>query len=512
MSKNKRKIKKRNYSTGTGYGSAGASTQKKSLKGFKARSTSPNEDIQYNLSNLRPRSRMLYMSEPIATSALKTIRTNVVGLGLVPSSKIDYDFLGISKESAAQTQKLINRYFDLWANKKLNCDARKVNNFYEMQDITLLGALMNGDAFALIKRKSANATNPFTLRIDMLEADLISTPSGTMTTSICTDGQNPDNKNKIYDGVEVDEDNAITAYHICNRYPYESGKFLDGTKWIRVPAYGDLSGTPNILHICKNERAGQLRGVPILSQVIEPLLQMRRYTESELMAALVNSFFTAFITTEKESRILEDEEGTDDINSNEDDLVIGTGQINQLQPGESITFGDPKHPNSGFDTFMITLCKLVASALELPHEVVLKTFNSNYSASRAAIMEAWKVFKAYRRWFRDDFCQPIYELLIDELVATGKISAPGYFDNPLVKQAYCGCNWVGPTQGQLDPLKEVTAEELKCEYGFSTREESTMNLTGGDFERNVKQLEVEEQQLATVKRISNITINYSKDD
>ena len=176
MSKNKRKIKKINYSTGTGYGSAGASTQKKSLKGFKARSTSPNEDIQYNLSNLRPRSRMLYMSEPIATSALKTIRTNVVGLGLVPSSKIDYDFLGISKESAAQTQKLINRYFDLWANKKLNCDARKVNNFYEMQDITLLGALMNGDAFALIKRKSANATNPFTLRIDMLEADLISTP------------------------------------------------------------------------------------------------------------------------------------------------------------------------------------------------------------------------------------------------------------------------------------------------------------------------------------------------
>ena len=54
---------------------------------------------------------------------------------------------------------------------------------------------------------------------------------------------------------------------------------------------------PNILHIMTAERPDQYRGVPYLAKVIEPLLQIRRYTESELMAALIQSFFTAWVET-----------------------------------------------------------------------------------------------------------------------------------------------------------------------------------------------------------------------
>ena len=489
-----KKIKNSVYSSGTGYGEAGASYRKKSLKALKAHSTSPNEDINYNLATLRRRSRTLYMGAPIATAAMKTMRTNIVGLGLIPSSKIDYEFLGISQKSAEKTQKEINRWFDLWANDKRSCDATGMNDFYDLEGIGLMSAIMNGDGFALIKRKKATPERPLTLRIDLKEADLVSTPSGnTSYSSIVTDGINTKNNNKIYDGVEVDKDGMIVAYHVCNQYPYEM-KYSSAAKWTRIEVEGKLTGTPNILHICNVERAGQLRGVPFIAQIIEPLLQMGRYTESELMAALVNSFFTAFITTEKETNILQGED-VDIANENDTDIAIGTGTINQLNPGESVTFGDPKHPNSGFDIFMITLCKLVSAALELPHEIVLKCFNSNYSASRAAIMEAWKVFLAYRRWFKSDFCTPIWKMVIDELVATGKISAPGYFDNILVREAYCGATWTGPTQGQLDPIKEVQAEKLKVEEGFSTREESTRNLTGGDYSINARQLKTENKLL-----------------
>ncbi|MFQ9465311.1 MAG: phage portal protein [Gallintestinimicrobium sp.] len=45
------------------------------------------------------------------------------------------------------------------------------------------------------------------------------------------------------------------------------------------------------------ERPEQYRGVTYLAQIIEPLLQTRRYTESEITAAIVESFFTAFIKT-----------------------------------------------------------------------------------------------------------------------------------------------------------------------------------------------------------------------
>ena len=104
------------------------------------------------------------------------------------------------------------------------------------------------------------------------------------------------NGNTIYDGVEVNGDGQIEAYHIRSTYPFELGSTT--TTWARVQAYGERTGLPNILHVMESERPDQYRGVSYLAQVIEPLLQLRRYTESELTAAVVESFFTAFIKTE----------------------------------------------------------------------------------------------------------------------------------------------------------------------------------------------------------------------
>ena len=66
----------------SGYGNYGASLTKKELKGWNFAGGSATEDVQENLSTLRVRARDLYMGAPIATGALKTYRTNVVGSGL----------------------------------------------------------------------------------------------------------------------------------------------------------------------------------------------------------------------------------------------------------------------------------------------------------------------------------------------------------------------------------------------------------------------------------------------
>ena len=82
-----------------GYGDAGASWHKKATKGFRAMSGSPKEDIDANNYTLRQRARMLYMAAPIATSAIRTNRTNVVGIGLQLKSRIDREALGPSVSS-----------------------------------------------------------------------------------------------------------------------------------------------------------------------------------------------------------------------------------------------------------------------------------------------------------------------------------------------------------------------------------------------------------------------------
>ena len=98
-----------------------------------------------------------------------------------------------------------------------------------------------------------------------------------------TDGKNPENGNRIFDGVEVDNDGMVVAYYVHNTYPWQTT--TEPTKWTRVEAYGPRTGLPNILHIMGSERPDQYRGVTYLAPVIEQLLQLRRYTESTLMAA-----------------------------------------------------------------------------------------------------------------------------------------------------------------------------------------------------------------------------------
>ena len=98
-----------------GYSHGGASHTKKALKGFYVESGSPAEDINANNYTLRQRSRILYQTAPIATAALKRQRTNIIGSGLRLKSTIDRTVLGMSKEQAADWQRLVQREFALWA-------------------------------------------------------------------------------------------------------------------------------------------------------------------------------------------------------------------------------------------------------------------------------------------------------------------------------------------------------------------------------------------------------------
>ena len=337
-----------------GYGDAGASWHKKATKGFRAMSGSPKEDIDANNYTLRQRARMLYMAAPIATSAIRTNRTNVVGIGLQLKSRIDREALGMTQEAADAWQAQAEREFALWSENKRACDATGVNNFAAMQQLALSSWLVSGDVFAVVKQYEPTPLTPYSLRLHLIEADRVATPttSGIITPMLLTTGKAA-NGNTIYDGVEVNSDGQIEAYHIRSTYPFELGSTT--TTWARVQAYGERTGLPNILHVMESERPDQYRGVSYLAQVIEPLLQLRRYTESELTAAVVESFFTAFIKTEAgagDNPFNEVGSSLPEVSRDPNEYEMGPGQINIMEPGEDVTFADPKRPASGFNTFL----------------------------------------------------------------------------------------------------------------------------------------------------------------
>ena len=137
--------------TNKGYGDAGASWRKRNLKGFKAHSGSAQEDIDFSNLTMRQRARMLYMAAPLATSAIKTNRTNVIGSGLILSAKIDRETLGMTAEQADAWQRSTEKEFALWVENRQACDATGLNDFYELQQLALMAWLQSGDVFACLK-------------------------------------------------------------------------------------------------------------------------------------------------------------------------------------------------------------------------------------------------------------------------------------------------------------------------------------------------------------------------
>ena len=440
---------------------------------------------------------MLYMAAPIATAALKRQRTNVVGNGLRLKSTINRELLGMTPEAAEAWQKRTEAEFALWAERRDSCDATGINDFYGLQQLAMLAWPMSGDCFCLFRRYESTKMQPYSLRLHLIEADRVRTPTadGGITT-LSTTGQAA-NGNAIYDGVEVDGNGRIVAYHIANTYPFQDT--LVPTKFARVEAYGKETGLPNILHIMDSERCEQYRGVPYLAQVMEPLLQMRRYTEAEIMAAIVQSFFTAFVKTNGDTTEMPFGEpasaDAQEVSRDPADYEMGPGNTVIMEPGEDVAFGSPTHPNTGFDTFMRALCEQVGSALEIPADLLIMSFNSSYSASRAALLEAWKAFRMRREWLTKSFCRPVYEVWMTEAVARGRIIAPGFLTDPLIRQAYLQSEWIGPSQGQLDPTKEVQAAQMAVENGFSTREAEAIRLNGSEYASNVDKLKSENERL-----------------
>ena len=186
---------------------------------------------------------------------------------------------------------------------------------------------------------------------------------------------------------------------------------------------------------------------------------------------------------------------SDSVTSDPNDYELAPGAINIMEPGEDVSFGTPSHPNTGFDVFMRAMAEQVGAALEIPADLLMMSFNSSYSASRAALLEAWKAFRMRRHWLVKDFCEPVYELWLTEAVALGRIKAPGFLTDPLIRRAYLRAEWIGPSQGQLDPVKEVNAAVVAIENGLSTREAEAIKINGSKYVANADKLAIENRLL-----------------
>lgn len=416
---------------------------------------SPDNDILDNLEDLRAKSRELYMSNDIAVAVMDKYRTKVVSVGLIPKPTIDYKYLGITKEKAQEYAKIIETKFEAWA-ISTNCDATRVHDFFTLQGLVQLSWVMNGDVFAIVKRKPTKDID-VELCVQLIESDRVQSPIG---------------NDEIKGGIEFKKD-ELYKYYISSKHPGDGDSSING-----YPVFNSL-GRRNILHIFEPSRVGQKRGIPLLAPILSTYKQLERYKNAELMAAVLNASIALILNSKNPQKTLNgdylsyasglsskkgatpgQQNATYESVKKEMVATMGHGTVFTSTDGDEIKEFQTTRPSKSYKDFVDNILEEMGAASGVPKEVMMSAFKSSYSAAKASLEEAESRFKVCRKILERKFCHPIYEEFIIELIKNGDVECPDFFTDTTVRYAFSKCAWIGSSKPSLDPLKDAKTAEV----------------------------------------------------
>ena len=476
-------------------GYKGASKSRRQTTNWNPTNTDADNVNTYDLGDLRDRSHDLIRNNPLAGGAINTKVTSVIGSGLRLNANVDEKILGITVEEAKELNTQIENEYKLFCK---HCDLKRTFDFDLLQSVIYRSQKESGDVLINLPMVDRPET-PYFTKIQIIEGDRISNEGAVQNTETLTDG------------VEKDRFGAPKWFHIETTPP---GAPYSKREWNKIKAYGTKTGRKNAIHFYEMKRPNQTRGVPDLAPVIEMFKQLGDFTDAELQAAVISGMFAVMIKTESDADFGAPEATGDDSTSSMD-IDMSGGVVTQLMPNESIETVSPDRPNKNFDGFVNSIISQIGTCLNIPHNLLLKRFDSSFSAAKAVLLEAWRYFMAERDFFSKQVLDPIYEVFFEEAVALGRINAPQFLSgDPAIKQALLRKNWKGAAKGNLKDLEAVQAAEARINAGLSTIQAETDEMGTGDWDSNHQQrvIEYEARKEAGLLDIAQQVITVEEDE
>jgi len=420
---------------------------------------------------MRERSRDLNRNDPVASGATDTMALNIVGQGLQPQSRMRAEYLNISEEEAKDLRR---RAELIWHEWKPAADAADRLDFDEIQFLALRKIVEDGEIIAL-PVMVADKWRAIKRCVELIEADRLDTTNAKRGPG-ATDS-----------AIEVGERGQPLKYWI--RKADHKGT---GTVASVGIAARDSKGRPKVLHVFPAKRPGQLRGVPWFAPVMTYFKDLADTVEAEVVAARVSACLAVFVTIEDPSYGAYGRSDDTETSTSNRLQTLEPGMVDYLKPGESINQVDPKRPGDTFAPFVEMVLRMIGVSLNLPYELLVKDFSkTNYSSARAALLEGRRMFMTWRGWLARKFCQPIWELVLEEAFLRGHFDAPDFYR---YRAEYCRATWLGGGWGWVDPVKEVDAARKAIDYGLSTLADEAA-AQGKDWEEVLKQRKREEDKI-----------------
>lgn len=432
-----------------------------------------NDDIRERITMQR-RAADLAENDWAAESILSSITHNAVGTGLKPRSQIPFRELGITREQAME---LGRRMEWLWWKWSTRADVRGQQTFEQLQFLGLRTMLVYGEMLhipVMLEEGVRNALGlPFSLSLQDVTPTRLRTPASMQTDAA------------VKDGIRMNAWGRPVAYYIAAPDSSDKSHLTDGddsAPFAIIPAL--RAGRPGIFHLFIHKDSEQIRGRSLLANSIGLFRTLNDAISFELLAQNMAAEFPVFIEKDNSMNIMgqlpQGVEQGDDGNYYTD---LRGPQIMYGNAGEKPQVLTNERPSANFQSFVKLVQKAMSASVGGSYIAMMKDFEgANYSVARAAMNEAWRLYRWYREFFAVSYCQPVWEALMEEAwlrdYFTLPAGAPDFYE---ARDLWCACAWNGPARGYMDPTKEIQAELMAIEGFLKTRHQS-MAENGGDFD------------------------------
>lgn len=396
--------------------------------------------------------------------------------------------------------------FNVFSNSK-RCSQNNQQDLHDLANDAFSSAFLGGDTLVVLRIKKNNLT------VQVIDGEHIKTPWFSDKHIKAVENRN----NFISHGVEFSK----TGEHIGYFVETKSHKSPTG-EFEYIKAKGSKTGRLNAWMIYGSKhRINHHRGVPEIATILEKVNKLDRYVEAATGKA-----------EEAANLIMGIEHSVDSTGENPfakamtKKLNIGTGESEEsssydladgiankitrttnktvvnLPQGAKLSSFDT-NIESNFEGFHDAIFSTACASVDLPPEVAMQKFNSNYSASRAAIGSWEYISGIHRDNFSKNFYKIIYSRWLELEVLKNKISAPGYIsainsNDYIILDSYSSCKFTGKKLPHIDPLKEVKAARLMLgdeSIPLASREQVAEMLNLGDWFENFKKYQRESKEI-----------------
>ncbi len=388
---------------------------------------------------------------------------SIMGDGLRLALQPDAQSLGWTQSEAEQWARRVERRWELWATRALECDAAGKADIHKLAKAALRSWYATGEYVQWMRWLPRPQSQTGT-KIALVPAYRLTQES---------------NGVDLFQGVRIDRDGMPMSYRLRLTTPImETGEVTE----IRAR---DAGNRP-VMHHCFDGDVGQMRGISVFANVLQVLRQFDQLSNATLTSALLQAIFSATVTSPSPTGEILGAFQSDDEDSPFDGWAAargswydktkidlgGVAKMAHLFPGEKLEFNRSETPNSNYEPFARFLLREIAAAAGHTFEDVTGDYiGATYSSIRMSTTTNWPVQIWRRKHVAAPFYQTAFECWIEEAIERGEIDFPGGSTGFIANRAAATrAFWRGPAKPQADDLKFAAAMKQLKELGVVTDE------------------------------------------